>query len=437
MDRYAQSEKLFAEAQQKMPGGVNSPARAFKSVGGIPPFIQRAEGCRMWDVDDNEYIDYVGSWGPMILGHAYAPVLDALRAQIPLGTSYGAPTQLENTMADLVIDTVPSIEMVRMVNSGTEAVMSAIRLARGYTGRDKIIKFEGNYHGHSDMLLAEAGSGVATLGIPGTPGVPANQVVNTLTVAYNDLDAVRQIFEQCPEEIAVVALEPTAGNMGLVPPQEGFLEGLRQLCDQYGALLLFDEVMTGFRLALGGAQERFGVMPDLTCLGKIIGGGLPVGAYGGKREIMRHVAPVGGVYQAGTLSGNPLAMSAGVAMLSALRAGRDEIYPALERKGQVLADALREKTQARGLATQIHQVGAMLGIFFSDRPVVDYASAKHANVEAFNAFFHSLLAQGVYFPPSQFEACFLSMAHDEAALKQTIQAFDAALEAAQDAAQSA
>lgn len=430
MHDLSKSAALFEQAQQKMPGGVNSPARAFKSVGGTPPFIQKAKGCRMWDADGHEYIDYVGSWGPMLLGHAYEPVLEAIRSQLPLGTSYGAPTEIETQMAELVIECVPSVEMVRMVNSGTEAVMSAIRLARGYTGREKIIKFEGNYHGHSDMLLAEAGSGVATLGIPGTPGVPANQVANTLTVPYNNLNAVAELFKTFPEEIAVVVLEPVVGNMGLVLPQDGFLKGLQDLCQQYGALLLFDEVMTGFRLALGGAQERFGITPDLTCMGKIIGGGLPVGAYGGKREIMEHVAPVGGVYQAGTLSGNPLAMSAGVAMLAALRDRREEIYPELEKKGEFLAAQLREKTAARGIASQVHQIGSMFGIFFSPDPVLDYASAKASNVEAFKAFFHHMLAQGIYFPPSQFESCFISFAHDDAALEQTAKAFDRALDAA-------
>jgi len=420
------SAALFAAAQEKMPGGVNSPARAFKAVGGTPPFISHAKGCRMWDVDGHEYVDYIGSWGPMILGHGAEPVLAALRQQLELGTSFGAPTVAENEMAELVIEAVPSIEMVRMVNSGTEAVMSAVRLARGYTGREKIIKFEGCYHGHSDMLLAEAGSGVATLGIPGTPGVPASQVASTLTVPFNDLGAVKQLFEHFPDEIAVVALEPVVGNMGLVLPEPGFLQGLRELCTQYGALLLFDEVMTGFRLAYGGAQARLGVTPDLTCLGKIIGGGLPVGAYGGKKEIMQHVAPVGGVYQAGTLSGNPLAMAAGAATLRTLR-DQPELYTQLEDKGRYLAGHLKELTQKYALPAQVHQIGSMFGLFFTAQPVRNYTDAKTSDTERFKRFFHSLQAQGIYFPPSQFEACFISVTHDEAALEQTVMAFDKAL----------
>lgn len=422
------SEQLFAAAQTKMPGGVNSPARAFKGVGGTPPFMARAKGCQMWDVDGNAYIDYIGSWGPMILGHGAEPVLEAVRAQLDLGTSFGTPTEAENLMADLVIEAVPSIEMVRMVNSGTEAAMSAIRVARGFTGREKIIKFEGCYHGHSDMLLAEAGSGVATLGIPGTPGVPPSQVASTLTVPFNDLAAVRVLFETFPEEIAVVALEPVVGNMGLVLPQPGFLEGLRELCTQYGALLLFDEVMTGFRLAYGGAQERLGVTPDLTCLGKIIGGGLPVGAYGGKKEIMEQIAPVGGVYQAGTLSGNPLAMAAGMATLRTLR-DQPEIYTELEAKGRYLAGHLKELTQKYSLPAQIHQIGSMYGIFFTDQPVHNYSGAKTSDVARFKRFHHSLLSQGIYLPPSQFEACFISITHDDAALERTAAAFDQALAA--------
>lgn len=421
----SRSEARFAEAQEKMPGGVNSPARAFKAVGGTPPFIQRAEGCHMWDIDGNQYIDYVGSWGPMILGHAYAPVMNAIREQLLLGTSYGAPTEVEIEMAQLVIDTVPSVEMVRMVNSGTEATMSAIRLARGYTGRDKIIKFQGCYHGHSDMLLAEAGSGLATLGIPGTPGVPAAQVENTLTLPYNDLNAVTKVFEQFPEEIAVVAIEPVAGNMGMILPQAGFLEGLRALCDRYGALLLFDEVMSGFRVALGGAQEKLGVMPDLTCLGKIIGGGLPVGAYGGKKEIMLHVAPVGGVYQAGTLSGNPVAMQAGKVTLQALK-DDTEFYQHLEAKCNFLTAGMQKQAHAHGVPFQTCVMGGMFGIFFSETPVHSYADAKACDLEAFKRFHHCLLSEGVYFPPSQFEAVFMSIAHDEASLMKTLSATEKA-----------
>lgn len=420
------SQELFAHAQNVMPGGVNSPARAFKSVGGTPPFITRAQGCYMWDADNHRYIDYIGSWGPMILGHAHPAVLGAMREQLELGTSYGTPTEAEIEMAELVIEAVPSIEMVRMVNSGTEAAMSAIRLARGYTGRDKIIKFEGCYHGHSDMLLAEAGSGIATLGIPGTPGVPASLVANTLTVPFNDLAAVAAVFERCPEEIAVVALEPVVGNMGLVLPKPGFLEGLRELCTRYGALLMFDEVMTGFRLAYGGAQQRLGVMPDLTCLGKIIGGGLPVGAYGGRKEIMQHVAPAGGVYQAGTLSGNPMAMQAGAMTLRTLR-DQPGAYQALEEKGLLLASSLTELVTKHSIPATINVIGSMFGIFFTDQPVTDFTSAKRSDVAAFRTFYHSLLSQGIYFPPSQFESCFISLAHSDSVLEQTVQAFDQAL----------
>lgn len=422
------SKARFAEAQHKIPGGVNSPARAFKAVGGTPPFIDRAKGCQMWDIDGNSYIDYIGSWGPMILGHAYQPVIDAIQKQLPLSTSYGAPTEIEIEMADLVIEAVPSIEMVRMVNSGTEAVMSAIRLARGYTGRDKIIKFEGCYHGHSDMLLAEAGSGVATLGIPGTPGVPASQVENTVTLPFNDLDSVRAAFAKYPEQIAVVALEPVAGNMGMVLPQAGFLQGLRDLCTEFGALLLFDEVMTGFRIAYGGAQAAFGVTPDLTCLGKIIGGGLPVGAYGGKREIMQHVAPVGGVYQAGTLSGNPVAMHAGAATLRALR-DQPDLYQTLEQNGNYLAQNLKAIAQENNIPVQVTVMGGMFGLFFNQAPVHNYSDAKKCDLERFKQFHYALLENGVYFPPSQFEALFLSTAHDQATLDKTVEAFKQAFAA--------
>ena len=422
------SASLFAHAQSVIPGGVNSPARAFKAVGGTPPFMARATGCHLFDVDGHRYIDYIGSWGPMILGHGHHDVIAAIQAQLHLGTSYGAPTAVEIEMAELVIEAVPSIEMVRMVNSGTEATMSAIRLARGYTGRDKIIKFAGCYHGHSDMLLAEAGSGIATLGIPGTPGVPASQVADTLTLPFNDLDAVKTAFEKYPNEIAVLALEPVAGNMGLVEPAEGFLQGLRELCSHYGTVLMFDEVMTGFRLAYGGAQARYGVTPDLTCLGKIIGGGLPVGAYGGRREIMLHVAPAGKVYQAGTLSGNPLAMQAGAATLRALKSHPDA-YAQLDAKGAFLAGALRELARKYALPATVNQLGSMFTIFFTNTAVVDYATAKTSNLDAFKTFFHSLLAQGVYFPPSQFEACFVSLAHNQEALDETVKAFDVAFEA--------
>lgn len=426
MRELPRSTALFAHAQNVMPGGVNSPARAFKAVGGTPPFMTRAQGCYMWDADNHRYIDYIGSWGPMILGHAHPAVLGAMREQLELGTSFGTPTEAEIEMAELVIEAVPSIEMVRMVNSGTEATMSAIRVARGFTGRDKIVKFEGCYHGHSDMLLAEAGSGIATLGIPGTPGVPASLVANTLTVPFNDLEAVASLFERFPEDIAVVALEPVVGNMGLVLPKPGFLEGLRELCTRYGALLMFDEVMTGFRLAYGGAQQRLGVMPDLTCLGKIIGGGLPVGAYGGRKDIMLNVAPAGGVYQAGTLSGNPMAMQAGAMTLRTLR-DQPGAYQALEEKGLVLASSLTELAAKYSVPATINVMGSMFGIFFTDQPVTDYTSAKRSDVAAFRTFYHSLLDQGIYFPPSQFESCFISLTHSDSVLEQTVQAFDKAL----------
>lgn len=428
MPNLEHSAALFAQAQDLIPGGVNSPARAFRAVGGTPPFIARAQGCHLFDVDGHRYIDYIGSWGPMILGHGHHDVIAAIQAQLHLGTSFGAPTEVEIEMAQLVIDAVPSIEMVRMVNSGTEATMSAIRLARGYTGREKIIKFAGCYHGHSDMLLAEAGSGIATLGIPGTLGVPESQVQNTLTLPFNDLDTVKMAFEKYPEQIAVVVLEPVAGNMGLVKPAHGFLAGLRELCTQYGTVLLFDEVMTGFRLAYGGAQERLSIMPDLTCLGKIIGGGLPVGAYGGQREIMLNVAPAGQVYQAGTLSGNPLAMQAGAATLRALKA-HPEAYAQLEAKGAFLAVGLRELAQKHAVPVTVNQIGSMFTVFFTDQPVTDYESAKTSDLSAFKIFFHSLLDQGIYFPPSQFEACFISLAHNQEALDETVKAFDVALAA--------
>ena len=421
----ARSHALFAEAQELLPGGVNSPVRAFRGVGGEPVFIDHASGPYLYDVDGNRYLDYVQSWGPMILGHAHPPVLEAVTLASARGFSFGAPTQAENVLARLVIESVPSIEMVRFVNSGTEATMSALRLARAYTGRSKIIKFSGCYHGHADMLLVQAGSGVATMGLPDSPGVPREATSSTLIAPYNDSAAVEELFRAYPEEIAAIIVEPAAANMGLVPPLPGFLEKLRNLCDEYGALLIFDEVMTGFRVALGGMQERLGVMPDLTCLGKIIGGGLPVGAYGGLREIMQLVAPLGSMYQAGTLSGNPLAMAAGIATLQELRKpGR---YAELERKGQLLSDGIEHVLQEGNGAVQFVRVGAIFCLFFTAQRVIDYTSARTADTQRFARFFWSMLARGVYLPPSQFEGCFISLALEDEMIEETVEAVKLAL----------
>jgi glutamate-1-semialdehyde 2,1-aminomutase len=412
------SRALFAEAQQLMPGGVNSPVRAFRGVGGDPVFIERANGPYLFDVDGNRYLDYVQSWGPMILGHTHPAVLKAVQEASANGFSYGAPTAAESELARLVIESVPSIEMVRFVNSGTEATMSALRLARAYTGRSKIVKFSGCYHGHADMLLVQAGSGVATMGLPDSPGVPAETTGNTLIAPYNDADAVEALFQTYPNEIAAVIVEPIAANMGLVPPLPGFLEELRRLTRAYGAVLIFDEVMTGFRVALGGMQERLGIDPDLTCLGKIIGGGLPVGAYGGRREIMQLVAPSGPMYQAGTLSGNPLAMAGGISTLTELR--KPGQYAELERKSKLLADGLTQAIQQSGIPAQFARIGSMFTIFFSAQPVHNYADAKNSDTQRFAHFFWSMLRQGVYLPPSQFEACFVSLAFDDAMLEETV-----------------
>ncbi len=421
------SHTLFKDAQELLPGGVNSPVRAFRGVGGEPIFIERAKGPYLYDVDDHCYLDYVQSWGPMILGHAYPTVVDAvLRASIR-GFSFGAPTQAENVLAKLVVDSVPSIEMVRFVNSGTEATMSALRLARAYTGRSKIIKFSGCYHGHADMLLVQAGSGVATMGLPDSPGVPVETTSNTLTAEYNDGAAVAELFRAYPDQIAAVIIEPVAANMGLVLPQPGFLEQLRSLTQQHGALLIFDEVMTGFRVALGGMQERAGITPDLTCLGKIIGGGLPVGAYGGRREIMQLVAPLGPVYQAGTLSGNPLAMAAGIATLTELR--KPGQYEKLERKRQVLSEGITQVIQETGAAAQCVSIGAMFCLYFTSQPVHNYTDAKTADTARFAHFFWRMLELGIYLPPSQFEACFISLALDDAHLEKTLDAVNIALPA--------
>lgn len=417
-----QSETLFAKAQTLIPGGVNSPVRAFRSVGGTPRFIERGQGAYVWDADGNRYIDYVLSWGPLIMGHAHPRVVAALQEALSRGTSYGAPTRLENQLAELVIELVPSIEMIRFVNSGTEATMSALRLARAYTGREKIVKMAGCYHGHADMLLVQAGSGVATLGLPDSPGVPAATAANTLTVEFNDLQAVRQLFDQFPNEIAAVIVEPIAANMGFVLPQPGYLQGLQDLCRRYGALFILDEVMTGFRVAPGGAQAYWNLDPDITCLGKVIGGGLPVGAYAGKRDIMKMVAPSGTMYQAGTLSGNPLAMTAGIATLQALL--EPGVFDSIAANTSELVAGI--EAAAFGIAIQAACVGTMFGFYFLKTPdaaITDYASAKrHADTERYAKFFHAMLEAGVYFAPSQFEAAFMSNAHGKDEIQATIAA---------------
>ncbi len=413
------SHALFQEAQTLLPGGVNSPVRAFRGVGGDPVFIDHANGPYLYDVDGNCYLDYVQSWGPMILGHTYPTVLEAVEKAARGGFSFGAPTQAESELAKLVIDSVPSVEMIRFVNSGTEATMSALRLARAYTGRNKLVKFSGCYHGHADMLLVQAGSGVATLGLPDSPGVPAETTANTLTVAYNDTSAVEQLFSTFPNEIAAIIVEPVAANMGLVLPQPGFLEKLREITQRYGTLLIFDEVMTGFRVALGGMQQRVGITPDLTCFGKIIGGGLPVGAYGGRRDIMQQVAPLGPMYQAGTLSGNPLAMAAGIATLSELR--KPGQYEKLEQKSQLLSEGIERVLHDTGVEAQFQRIGAMFCLYFSKDPVTNYASAKRSDTTLFSRYFWEMLTRGVYLPPSQFEACFISLALEDAMLEETVQ----------------
>ncbi|TCP32225.1 glutamate-1-semialdehyde 2,1-aminomutase [Scopulibacillus darangshiensis] len=411
------SVQAFKEARRLMPGGVNSPVRAFRSVDMNPIYMEKGKGSKIYDIDGNEYIDYVLSWGPLILGHADDQVIDFLKETAEKGTSFGSPHVLETKLAELVIDRVPSIEVVRMVNSGTEATMSALRLARGYTGRDKIIKFEGCYHGHGDSLLIKAGSGVATLGLPDSPGVTKGVAENTITVPYNDLDSIKLAFEQFGGEIAAVIVEPVAGNMGVVPPQPGFLEGLRAVTEDHGSLLIFDEVMTGFRVDYNCAQGYFNVTPDLTCLGKVIGGGLPVGAYGGKREIMEQIAPEGPIYQAGTLSGNPLAMAAGYMTLSQL--GQDN-YTAFKNIADRLAEGYTQAAEKYSIPLTVNQAGSMIGVFFTDQDVVNYDTAKSANLDYFKQYFKAMLEQGISLPPSQFEGLFLSTAHTMDDIEATI-----------------
>lgn len=425
MPNIPHSIELFSEAQRLLPGGVNSPVRAFRAVGGQPLFIKKGEGAYMHDVDGNRYIDYVLSWGPLILGHAHPKVVAALQEAVLNGSSFGAPCPQEVELARLVTEMMPAIEMVRFVNSGTEATMTALRLARAYTGRNKIIKFQGNYHGHADMLLVQAGSGVATLGLPDSPGVPATTVADTLTVRFNDLEGVEELFGTFPGEIAAVIVEPVAGNMGMIPPLPGFLQGLRDVTAADGALLIFDEVMTGFRVHPGGAQALFGVTPDLTCLGKVIGGGLPVGAYGGKREILQMVAPVGPMYQAGTLSGNPLAMTAGIETLRAIR--EPGVWEHFEKVGDQLTGGIIDAAQAEGIPMRAGRIGSMFGFFFTDGPVIDWETAKVADTKRFAAYFQAMLDNGVYIAPSQFEAGFLSTAHGEAEIEATVAAAQKAL----------
>ncbi|MFC2065987.1 glutamate-1-semialdehyde 2,1-aminomutase [Chloroflexota bacterium] len=419
------SRELFQEAQQYLPGGVDSPVRAFKAVGGTPPFIVKGQGSRVYDADGNEYIDYVCSWGPLILGHTHPQVVEALKRVAERGTSFGAPTELEITLAKMVCSAIPSIEMVRFVNSGTEAAMSALRLARAFTVRDKIIKFAGGYHGHADGLLVKGGSGLATLSLPDSPGVPASYTQNTLVAPYNNAEAVTQLFQRYPDEIAAVIVEPVAANMGVVPPQPGFLESLRSLTSQFGALLIFDEVITGFRVTYGGAQNLFEITPDLTCLGKIIGGGLPVGAYGGKRKVMEMMAPTGPVYQAGTLSGNPMAMTAGIETLKIL--SQPGLYERLEDAASRLEQGIAKAASSLNFRLMSSRFASMLTIFFTDKPALDYESVSSADTALFGRFFQQLLSEEIYWPPSQFEAAFISLAHSNEDIQTTVDRISEAL----------
>ena len=420
----SKSQALFESAQQHIPGGVNSPVRAFKGVGGTPIFFEKAKGAYAYDVDGNRYVDYVGSWGPMILGHSAPEILDAIRERMELGLSFGAPTAIESDMASEVCKLIPSMDMIRMVNSGTEATMSAIRLARGYTGRDKLVKFEGCYHGHADALLVKAGSGMLTLGVPTSPGVPASVAEHTITLNYNDLDHVRECFSQMGDQIACVIIEPVAGNMNCIPPSKSFLQGLRELCDVYGIVLIFDEVMSGFRVALGGAQAHYGIVPDMTCLGKVIGGGLPVGAFGGKRAIMEKLAPLGPVYQAGTLSGNPLAMAAGLAMLKAIQ--KPGVYEQLNARVDRMLDGFKAAADKHGIPFTYNKAGSMFGLFFTELDKVENYQhvLKQCDAQRFGKFFHGMLEQGVYLAPSAFEAGFMSFAHTGDDIEFTIAAAD-------------
>ncbi len=415
------AHELFITAQQYIPGGVNSPVRAFKGVGGDPIFIQRAQGAYLYDCEGKRYIDYVGSWGPMIAGHAHPQVIEAVQQAVQNGLSYGAPTEIETQLASKICELIPSIDLVRMVNSGTEATMTAIRLARGYTGRDKIVKFSGCYHGHVDSLLVKAGSGVLTLGLPNSPGIPASLAEHTLTLNYNDIEQVKTVFAEIGEQIAAIIVEPVAGNMNCILPQDGFLQGLRAICDQYGSVLIFDEVMTGFRVALGGAQSLFNVTPDLTCLGKVIGGGMPVGAFGGKREIMQHIAPLGAVYQAGTLSGNPIAMTAGLATLDII--SQPDFFTNLTQKTTYFVQSILEHAQRANIPMTGVSVGGMMGLFFTEAvAVTNFDQVMQCHVERFKIFFHAMLDKGIYFAPSAFEAGFISSAHTDADIAETLAA---------------
>ncbi len=420
------SKELFEEAKKYIPGGVNSPVRAFKSVGGTPRFIAKAKGSHIWDVDGNEYIDYVCSWGPMILGHAHPSVIEAIKEQAEKGTSYGAPTELEVELAKMIVDLVPGVEKVRMVNSGTEATMSAIRLARGYTGRNKVIKFEGGYHGHVDALLVKAGSGLTTFGVPTSPGIPEDFAKHTITVPFNDIDALKRVIDEVGDDVAAVIMEPVMANAGLIIPEDGYLEKVRELTAEKGIVLIFDEVITGFRLSLGGAQEYFGITPDLSCFGKIIGGGLPVGAFGGKKEIMDYLAPEGPVYQAGTLSGNPLAMVAGIATLKELQ--KEGVYESLRKKTEKLAEGLKEAARKAGIEDKLcfKRIESISIVYFTSKDVKNYQDALTSNTKAYAAFFQKMLEQGVYLAPSQFEVAFMSTAHTDEDIEKTIEAAEVA-----------